>query len=73
MHIAATESVSLCERMKADGVCGTGIGDSRLRQIASPCQGRADVPLAASLLSSTRMKCIGLSPMFSAAWVKGSR
>jgi len=29
-HIAATESVSLCARMKADGVSGTGIGDSLL-------------------------------------------
>src|SRR6266568_6512354 len=28
---------------------------------------------AASPLSSTKMKCIGLSPMFSAAWVNGSR
>ena len=32
-HIAATESVSLCVRMKSDGVSGTRIGDSRLREL----------------------------------------
>jgi len=28
-HTAMTASVSLCEQMKADRVCGIGIGDSK--------------------------------------------
>src|SRR5439155_23824124 len=45
--------------------CGCAVVDGT-------CQGRADVPVPASRLSSTRTICIGLSPIFSAAWVKGS-
>jgi len=32
-HIAVTESVSLCVRMKINGFSGTRIGNLRLRQI----------------------------------------
>ena len=64
--IQEAESVDLIRLDDGGDSCGCAVVDGT-------CQGRSDMPLPASRLSSTRIICIGLSPMFSAAWVKGSR